>query len=184
VVFASGSGSSFQALCEFFKNSEDPEISFLICNNKTAPVLKKAEKYKVKTMIIDKTIFESPEFLRKLIKSNINLIVLAGFLWKVPLKIVESFKNKIINIHPSLLPKYGGKGMYGINVHDEVIRNNEKRSGFTIHYVNEEYDEGDIIFQKSLEIETSNPIELSKQILKLEHKHYPIIIKKILDAQS
>ena len=184
VVFASGSGSSFQALCEFFKNSEDPEISFLICNNKIAPVLKKADKHKVKTMIIDKTIFESPEFLRKLIKSNINLIVLAGFLWKVPLKIVESFKNKIINIHPSLLPKYGGKGMYGINVHNEVIRNNEKRSGFTIHYVNEEYDEGDIIFQKSLEIETSNPNELSKQILKLEHKHYPIIIKKILDAQS
>ena len=182
-VFASGSGSSFQAICKFFKNSEDLEISYLICNNRTAPALKKAENQEVKTMIIDKTIFESPEFLRKLIKSNLNLIVLAGFLWNVSLKIVETFKNKIINIHPSLLPKYGGKGMYGINVHNEVIRNNEKRSGFTIHYVNEEYDEGDIIFQKSLDVETSNPNELSKQILKFEQKYYPIIIKKILDAQ-
>lgn len=184
IVLASGSGSSFQALCKFFKNSEDLEISFLICNNKTAPALKKATKEKVKTMIIDKTIFESAEFLTKLLKLNVNLIVLAGFLWKVPQKIVESFKNKIINIHPSLLPKYGGKGMYGINVHQEVIKNNEKLSGFTIHYVNEEYDEGDIIFQKPLKIETTNPNELSKQILKLEHKHYPLIIKKILDDQS
>ena len=111
-----------------------------------------------------------------------DLIILAGFLKKVPTEIISSFSNKIVNIHPSLLPKYGGKGMYGINVHKEVLMNNEKESGFSIHYVTEEYDEGNIIFQKSFQIDTKNPEELSKKILVQEHKYYPKIIKQILNV--
>ena len=110
------------------------------------------------------------------------MIVLAGFLKKIPKEIVEKFPNKIINIHPSLLPKYGGKGMYGLNVHMEVVKNNEKKSGFTIHYVDDHYDKGSIIFQKSIPVETSNALELSKKILTQEHKYYPLIIKQVLNV--
>ena len=109
------------------------------------------------------------------------MIVLAGFLKKIPEKIVDLYRNKIVNIHPSLLPKYGGKGMFGINVHKAVIDNNEEYSGLTIHYVNKNYDEGDIIFQKKIIIDTENPVDLAKKILVEEHKYYPKIIENILN---
>ena len=132
-------------------------------------------------------LFNIDEFINGAILNELtdlapDLIVLAGFLKKVPREIISNFTNKIVNIHPSLLPKYGGKGMYGINVHKAVLDNNEKLSGFSIHYVTEEYDEGNIIFQKSFEINTKNPEELSKKILVQEHKYYPKIIKQILNV--
>ena len=113
-------------------------------------------------------------------KVNPDLIVLAGFLKKIPKDIINEFKHKIINIHPSLLPKYGGKGMYGAKVHEKVIKNNDKESGFTVHYVDQNYDEGDIIFQKKLIIKKKDPIYLAKEVLKMEHKYYPEIILKCL----
>ena len=112
---------------------------------------------------------------------NPDLIVLAGFLKKIPADVINEFNKRIINIHPSLLPKYGGKGMYGLKVHEKVIENKEKETGFTIHYVDKNYDEGDIIFQKKLVIKTKNPIQLAKEVLKMEHKHYPEIILKCLN---
>ena len=132
-------------------------------------------------------LFKIDEFINGAILNELtdlapDLIVLAGFLKKVPREIISNFTNKIVNIHPSLLPKYGGKGMYGINVHKAVLENNEKSSGFTIHYVTEEYDEGNIIFQKSFEIDAKTPEELSKKILVQEHKYYPKIIKQILNV--
>ena len=132
-------------------------------------------------------LFNIDEFINGTILNELtdlapDLIVLAGFLKKVPIEIISSFSNKIVNIHPSLLPKYGGKGMYGINVHKAVLKNNEKESGFSIHYVTKEYDEGNIIFQKSFEIDSKTPEELSKKILVQEHKYYPKIIKQILNV--
>ena len=140
-----------------------------------------AKKYQVDTTLVNLNFFQSEDFLNELKILNPDLLVLAGFLWKIPNKIVKNFRNRIINIHPSLLPKYGGKGMYGINIHKAVIKNKEKQSGLTIHYVNEEYDKGGIIFQKIVDVDVKTPEELSEKILKLEHRYYPEIIKKILD---
>ena len=130
--------------------------------------------------MVNLNFFQSEDFLNELNILNPDLLVLAGFLWKIPNKIVKNFRNRIINIHPSILPKYGGKGMYGINIHKAVIKNKEKQSGLTIHYVNEEYDKGGIIFQKIVDVDVKTPEELSEKILKLEHRYYPEIIKKIL----
>ena len=115
---------------------------------------------------------------------NPDLIVLAGFLKKIPADIINKFNKRIINIHPSLLPKYGGNGMYGQKVHEKVIENKEKETGFTIHYVDKNYDEGDIIFQKKLTIKTKNPVQLAKEVLKMEHKYYPEIILKCLNEDK
>ena len=139
-----------------------------------------AKKYQVDTTLVNLNFFQSEDFLNELKILNPDLLVLAGFLWKIPNKIVKNFRNRIINIHPSLLPKYGGKGMYGINIHKAVIKNKEKQSGLTIHYVNEEYDKGRIIFKKIVDVDVKTPEELSEKILKVEHRYYPEIIKKIL----
>ena len=129
--------------------------------------------------------FYESTFLETIRNTNPDLIVLAGFLLKIPEKIVSAFENRIINIHPSLLPKYGGKGMYGLNIHKEVILNKEKLSGFTIHYVNQEYDKGAVIFQKKIQInEKETPESLSSKVLKLEHENYPLIIEKILNNEG
>ena len=131
-----------------------------------------------------KELYESA-FLEAIISTNPDLIVLAGFLLKIPEKMVSAFENRIINIHPSLLPKYGGKGMYGLNIHKEVILNKEKFSGLTIHYVNKEYDKGAVIFQKKIKInEKETPESLSSKVLKLEHENYSLIIEKILNNES
>ena len=179
-MFASGSGSNFQSICDFFKYKHRSEVAALVCNNKKAGVIALAKKYQVDTTLVNLNFFQSEDFLKELKILNPDLLVLAGFLWKIPNKIVKNFRNRIINIHPSLLPKYGGKGMYGINIHKAVIKNKEKQSGLTIHYVNEEYDKGGIIFQKIVDVDVKTPEELSEKILKLEHRYYPEIIKKIL----
>ena len=180
VVFASGSGSSFENICKRLSKDGFVEISKLYCNNNEAFVIERAQKQGVKSLIFQNEDLTNKRILMDLRKVNPDLIVLAGFLKKIPKDIINEFKHKIINIHPSLLPKYGGKGMYGAKVHEKVIKNNDKESGFTIHYVDQNYDEGDIIFQKKLIIKEKDPIRLAKEVLKMEHKYYPEIILKCL----
>tara|TARA_B100001093_G_scaffold191390_2_gene183931 strand:+ start:1630 stop:2202 length:573 start_codon:yes stop_codon:yes gene_type:complete len=181
VVFASGSGSNFSKICEHFHDINDVSISRVVCNNVGAGVIEKASFWNVDVTIINKLALNDGSLLSKLVKIDPDLIVLAGFLFKVPEDMIEKFEKKIINIHPSLLPKYGGKGMYGFNVHKNVIKNSEPYSGITIHYVNKNYDEGNIIFQKKIKVnknETAN--NLAKKILKIEHKYYPKVIHELL----
>ena len=182
VLFASGGGSSVENITRIFQDEKEINISAIYCNNPNAGLLKRSflDQFNIRLFNIDE--FVNGTILNELTNLAPDLIVLAGFLKKVPREIISNFSNKIVNIHPSLLPKYGGKGMYGINVHKAVLDNNEKSSGFSIHYVTEDYDEGNIIFQKSFEIDTKNPEELSKKILVQEHKYYPKIIKEILNV--
>ena len=182
VLFASGGGSSVENITRIFQDEKHINISAIYCNNPNAGLFKRSflDQFNIRLFNIDE--FINGTILNELTDLAPDLIVLAGFLKKVPREIISNFSNKIVNIHPALLPKYGGKGMYGINVHKAVLDNNEKSSGFSIHYVTEEYDEGNIIFQKSIEIDTQNPEELSKKILVEEHKYYPKIIKQILNV--
>jgi len=181
VVFASGGGSSVENLYLYFSKNPNVEVLKLYCNNPEAGVLKRNRINSLEKLIFNNYELNSDKILNDLQSLSPDLIVLAGFLKKIPEKIVDLFRNKIVNIHPSLLPKYGGKGMFGINVHKSVIENNEEYSGFTIHYVNKNYDEGDIIFQKKIIINTENPLDLAKKILVEEHKYYPQIIENILN---
>ena len=180
VVFASGNGSGFENICKKFSDAEYLEISKLYCNNNKALVLDRAKKYGIEKFIFQNQDLKNKKVLMDLQKVKPDLIVLSGFLRKIPFDIVNEFKHKIINIHPSLLPKYGGKGMYGSNVHKKVIENNEKESGFTIHYVTQKYDKGDIILQKKIQIKKKDAVNLAQEVLKLEHKYYPEIILKCL----
>jgi len=179
-IFASGNGSNAEAIIKHLLNSSTVEVSKIYSNNKDAYVIERGKKFDITTEVFNKTEFVSPGFSEELLSKNYDLIILAGFMWLVPVAIVSAYKNKIINIHPALLPSYGGKGMYGDNVHKAVIGNNEIESGITIHYVNENYDEGDIIFQAKCPVHSSDTVEsLAERIHKLEHKHYPEIIKKL-----
>ena len=181
VVFASGSGSNFSKICEHFHAVNDVSIVCVVCNNIGAGVIEKAGFWNVEVIIVDKLALNDGSLLSKLIKIPPDLIVLAGFLLKVPKNMIEKFEKKIINIHPSLLPKYGGKGMYGLNVHEKVIKNSESYSGITIHYVNKNYDEGNIIFQKKIKVNKNETADnLAKKILKIEHKYYPKVIHELL----
>jgi phosphoribosylglycinamide formyltransferase-1 len=185
IIFASGSGSNALKIFEYFNNNQNVIIDSIYCNNPRANVINIFQKLNIKTVLFNKKEFYESTFLETIRNTNPDLIVLAGFLLKIPEKIVSAFENRIINIHPSLLPKYGGKGMYGLNIHKEVILNKEKLSGFTIHYVNQEYDKGAVIFQKKIKInEKETPESLSSKVLKLEHENYPLIIEKILKDES
>jgi len=181
-IFASGSGTNAEKIIQYFSNRNDVSIDIILSNKKNAFVLNRAQKFKIENIYFNKKDFiESEKILNLLLEKNINLLVLAGFLWLVPQNIVNAFDNKIINIHPALLPKYGGKGMYGNNVHKAVIENKEKYSGITIHYVNNKYDEGNIIFQAQCPVYESDSVnDLAKRIHKLEHKFFPKIIDSIL----
>ena len=181
VIFASGSGSSVENIILKFERNPKIEVSKIYCNNSKAFLLQRIKKYKVKKLVFNSSDLKTNSILNDLKGENPDLIVLAGFLKKIPESIINAFPKKIINIHPSLLPKYGGKGMYGINVHKNVILNNDLETGFTIHYVNNEYDEGDIIFQKRIKVETQEPEQLAKIVLQDEHKHYPEIIKNVVN---
>jgi len=179
-IFASGNGSNAEAIIKHLLNSATVEVSRIYSNNKDAYVIVRGKKFNISTDIFNKIEFTSQEFSETLLNKKYDLIILAGFMWLVPPSIVASYKNKIINIHPALLPAYGGKGMYGDNVHQAVIENNENESGITIHYVNEYYDEGDIIFQtKCTVLNTDTPDSLAERIHKLEHQHYPKVIEKL-----
>ena len=181
VVFASGSGSNAVKIYEYFSSLNNVNIATLYCNNPNAKVLERFKSFNIDTVLFSKNDLKSNTILNSLKKVNPDLIVLAGFLLKIPKNITSFFKNKIINIHPALLPLYGGKGMYGENIHKAVIKNKDKMSGLTIHYVNDKYDDGAIIFQKTIRIEPSEtPLSLSKKILTEEHINYPVEIGKLL----
>ena len=181
VIFASGSGSSAENIIANFNGKTSIKVEKLYCNNQKAFVLERIKKHNINTMIFNNSELETGKVLEDLIKVRPELIVLAGFLRKIPKAIIDEFKNKIINIHPALLPKYGGQGMFGLNVHQKVIDNKDFYSGFTIHYVNENYDEGNVIFQKKIEVKSSSAEELSKKVLAQEHKYYPTIINSLLN---
>ena len=180
VIFASGSGSSVENIILSFSKNPEIQVSKVYCNNPDAFVLQRIKKYNVESLVFNSNQLNNDIVLKDLNNVSPNLIVLAGFLKKIPQNIINSFKNKIINIHPSLLPKHGGKGMFGLNVHKSVIKNNERETGLTIHHVNTEYDKGSIIFQKIIKVGTDDANALAKKVLKEEHKCYPEIIKKVL----
>ncbi|MFC2151393.1 phosphoribosylglycinamide formyltransferase [Bacteroidota bacterium] len=182
-IFASGSGTNAENIIKFFKENKKIEISFIFSNNKNAYVIQRAINHDIKYHIFSRPDFyESNAIIQLLKEHDIDLIVLAGFLWLIPEYLINAFPNKIINIHPALLPKYGGKGMYGMKVHNAVIENKEKESGITIHYVNKDYDKGDIIFQaKCPVLPEDNPEDIAKKVHDLEYLHFPNVIKNLLD---
>lgn len=156
----------------------------VLTNNKDAGVLQRAEKNNIPCVIFDKNDFYNSSLVLDILKEqDINFIVLAGFLWLVPINIIHSYKGRLMNIHPALLPSYGGKGMYGMNVHKRVLENEDKESGITIHLVNEEYDRGDILFQvKCPVLPEDNPDTLAQRIHQLEYEHYPVVIKEFIEG--
>lgn len=181
-VFASGNGSNFQRIAEYFKNNDEINISILITNNPKAFAITRAESLKIDSFVFDRTQFYKTDNVIEILKEHsTNFIVLAGFLWLIPKNIIKEFPNSIVNIHPALLPKYGGKGMYGMNVHEAVVANNESESGITIHYVNEHYDEGDIIFQAKCNVAKNDTAsDVANKIHDLEYEFFPKIIEKIV----
>lgn len=182
VLFASGSGSNVENIASYFKNNNQVEIVAVYCNNAKAYVIERCQKLDIPCRLFGrKEFYEDDAVIRELQHQKVDLIVLAGFLWLVPDSLVQAFPNKIINIHPALLPKYGGKGMYGHFVHEAVVANKEKESGITIHYVNEHYDEGKVIFQGRCELtDTDTPDDVAKKIHKLEFENFPKVIEQIL----
>src|SRR5690606_15720712 len=181
-IFASGSGSNAQKIMEHFKYSHDAEVSLILTNNPEAYVLQRADNFEVPSHVFDRHEFYNTDNIVELLnRMQIDLIVLAGFLWLVPENLLKSFPNKIINIHPALLPAYGGKGMYGDRVHKVVTENKEEESGITIHYVNERFDEGEIIYQARFKIEKDDNLEMVKfKGHQLEHQYFPKVIENLL----
>jgi phosphoribosylglycinamide formyltransferase-1 len=181
-IFASGSGSNAENIYSYFKDSDQVKIEFILTNKYDAFVIQRAKRLKIPVVIVSKSSFRDGVFLQSILKEYpIDLIVLAGFLLLIPEYLIKSFPNKIINIHPALLPKYGGKGMYGMNVHRTVIENNESESGISIHYVNEKYDEGEIILQESCSISPQDTAEdVAKKVGALEYEFFPVAISKVL----
>lgn len=181
-IFASGSGSNAQKILEYFKDHSSAEISIILSNNPDAYVLQRADNFEIPTHVFDRDEFyHSDNILNLLTNLQIDLIVLAGFLWLIPKNLIHAFPNRIINIHPALLPSYGGKGMYGNHVHQAVLEAKEPESGITIHYVNERFDEGKIIYQAKYRIEPDDTIELIQfKGQQLEHLHYPKVIENII----
>lgn len=181
LLFASGTGSNVENIIQYFKNDPNTNIVGVFSNNPNARVLEKAKRYNIPTLVFDRNEL-SEDFVRnKIAELKPDLIVLAGFLWKFPKHIIADYPNKIINIHPALLPKYGGKGMYGMKVHQTVLDNQEKETGITIHYVNEHYDEGEFIFQQKVNVEDcKTPEEIVAKVHELEHKHFPEVIERLL----
>ncbi len=181
VIFASGAGSNAQSIIDFFRGSEEVAIALIVSNKAQAGVLKIAQTEEIDSLLIDKKVINNESFLEILSDCKTDLIVLAGFLWKIPDYLIKAYENKIVNIHPSLLPKYGGKGMYGSHVHKAVIQNKEKESGITIHLVNEEYDKGKILLQEKVAVTQDDTTDsLAQKIHKLEHLHFAKTIKTLL----
>lgn len=181
-ILASGSGTNAENIIKFSKENKKFEISLIFSNNKNAFVIQRAINHGIKYHILSRTDFYQTKKILQILKdNNITFIVLAGFLWLIPEYLIDAYPNKIINIHPALLPKYGGKGMYGMNVHKAVSENKENETGITIHYVNKEYDKGNIIFQAKCPVSKDDtPEDIAKKVHKLEYMHFPKIIEKIL----
>ncbi|MGE9616866.1 MAG: phosphoribosylglycinamide formyltransferase [Solitalea-like symbiont of Acarus siro] len=181
-IFGSASGSNTQKVVEYFAHNRYIEVALILCNNKAAYVLERAKKLNVNALVVEKKDFNNETIVPELLKEHdINFIVLAGFFLMIPTYLLKLFNKKIVNVHPSLLHKFGGKGFYGSNVHKAVITAKEKISGITIHYVDEGLDTGEIIFQKKYVLKHDETHEsLCENITQLEHKYYPIVIEKIL----
>lgn len=181
-IFASGTGTNAENIIRFFNNHPHAEVQLVLSNSVKAEVLQKASALGVKTVVFDRNaLYESDRIAKLLQENSIDFIVLAGFLWLFPESILKDFPNKVINIHPALLPKYGGKGMYGIHIHRAVIEKKEHETGITIHYVNPVYDEGEIIFQAKTKVTPTDSAEdVARKIALLEQEHFPSIIEKII----
>lgn len=181
-IFASGSGSNAQKIMEHFKYATSAEVALVLSNNPEAYVLQRADNFEIPSHVFDKKTFFQTEEIVNLLKSlEIDIIVLAGFLWLVPENLLKAFPNKIINIHPALLPKFGGKGMYGDRVHQAVLDAGEEEHGITIHFVNEHFDEGEIIHQAKFKVDPADTLEILKfKGQQLEHQYFPKVIETFL----
>ncbi len=183
-IFASGSGTNAEKIMSHFENHEVGEVALVLSNKPDAYVLERAIKFNVPTHVFTRdSLNNSSQVIDLLIDAGISLVVLAGFLWLLPADLIRAFPDRIVNIHPALLPQYGGKGMYGKYVHEAVIKNHEKESGISIHYVNEVYDDGKIVLQEKCEVKPDDtPESLAQRIHQLEHKYYPQVIEKLLQG--
>lgn len=183
IIFASGAGSNAARIIEYFDQDPNVNIALIVCNKPGAGVINIAGKAGIPVLMIEKEqFFRGDGYIPQIQQYNPSLIVLAGFLWKIPASLIEAYRGKIINIHPALLPKYGGKGMYGKFVHEAVIAAQDAESGITIHYVDEHYDHGDTIFQATCPVLPGDTADtLAQRIHSLEHQHFPVIINKLLN---
>mgnify|MGYP003652090466 CR=1 FL=1 len=182
VLFASGSGSNVENIVHYFDANPDVSISCVLSNKKDAKVFERCNRLNINALYFNKHSFYNSDCVLNILKSlSPDLIVLAGFLWKIPDNLINSYPHKIINIHPALLPKYGGKGMYGMHVHESVKDNNESETGITIHYVNENYDEGAIIKQAKVTLSPKDtPEMIAEKVHQLEYEHFPKVIEQVL----
>ena len=185
-IFASGSGSNAENIIQYFSNSSNVKVSLLICNKHNAYVLERVKKFDIESQIITREDLQRPEYVLSILKNkHIDFIVLAGFLLQIPLYIIENYPKSIINIHPALLPRFGGKGMYGNNVHQAVIDAGETQTGITIHYINEHYDEGEYIAQYTCPVfPDDTPETVATRVHELEYKYYPKTIDSLLSSRN
>ena len=180
-ILASGSGTNAENIIKYFKGSNQITVTEVLSNKKDAKVLERANRLNVHCRSFNREQLNNPDEVLSILKENADYIILAGFLWKIPRKIIDAFPNRIINIHPALLPKYGGRGMYGMHVHNAVVENNETTSGITIHFVNENYDEGAIIFQKNIDVlPTDTAEDVAQKIHLLEYEYFPKVIETVI----
>lgn len=181
-IFASGSGSNAEKIADYFANRTDVEITLIASNNPKAGVIDRARRLHIPVLLFDRTTFyQTDRIVQFLQQQHVDLIVLAGFMWLIPENLVKAYPNRMVNIHPALLPKFGGKGMYGHFVHEAVVAAGEAESGITIHFVNEHYDEGAIVFQTACALETGDtPDDVAHKVQVLEHQYYPQIVDEIL----
>ncbi|GAB3035070.1 phosphoribosylglycinamide formyltransferase [Spirosoma pulveris] len=185
-LFASGSGSNAEKIADYFTDNADVNVALVVTNNPKAGVIERSRRLHIPVLLFDrKTFYDTDKITQLLLNQEIDLIVLAGFMWLMPADLVRAFPNKIVNIHPALLPKFGGKGMYGHFVHEAVAATRETESGITIHYVNERYDEGQIIFQASCPVvPTDTPDDIARKVQALEHAHYPRVVADVLTSMT
>lgn len=181
-IFASGAGTNAQKIIDHFRISSVAKVALVLCNKRTAGVLQIAENENIPSLVLEKEkFFSGDSYLDELLERRIDFVVLAGFLWKIPSPLIQAYPRRIVNIHPALLPKFGGHGMYGSRVHEAVLSGKEVESGITIHYVDEYYDNGDIILQiKCAVLEKDTPESLANRIHALEHANYPLVIEELV----
>lgn len=180
-IFVSGNGTNLQRIAEYFKSNSNIEIVNVVCNNPKAYAIERAKNLGIPVRMVNRQEFNSIEFIQEMVSLKLDLIVLAGFLWKIPASLIQAYPKKIVNIHPALLPKYGGKGFYGEHVHEAVVAAKEVFSGITIHYVNEVYDNGEIILQAYTKLDSDEtPDSLAAKIHKLEQAYFPVAIEQVL----
>jgi phosphoribosylglycinamide formyltransferase-1 len=185
-IFASGTGTNAENIIKYFRNHETIAVALIVCNKPGAGVLTIASRENIPSLLIEKEeFFRGTGYQPQLKEHHINFLVLAGFLWKVPGSLISAFPNSIINIHPALLPNYGGKGMFGMKVHESVVNAAEKESGITIHYVDEHYDNGDIIFQEKCPVSPNDtPETLAAKVHQLEYQHFPRVIEQVIGLKK